>query len=68
MYGLSEREAMNLSDAETKFLYDKAENTLIQLAQTSPQVQALLRPQIAPTLKAVQASRTTPVAATPAKG
>lgn len=59
MYGLSEREAMNLTDAETNFLYEKAETTMISMAQSDKGVQAILRPALAPTLAAVKATSAT---------
>lgn len=64
IYGLTPEEAMNLSDKETSYLLEKAQNTLTHMASTSPEMQALVRAQLAPTLKSVRDLRVSTVAKT----
>jgi hypothetical protein len=57
IYGLSVQEAINLTPKETLFLLDRAQQTFYQLASTSPDMQAILRQRLAPTLKGVREAR-----------
>jgi len=57
IYGLSVSEAMNLTPKEDQFLLEKAQNTMLSMAITSPAMQELVRAQLAPTLRKVRDAR-----------
>ena len=57
LYGLSVSEAMNLTDKETAFLLEKAQNTLVSMAVTTSAMQEMVRGQLSPTIRAVRDAR-----------
>jgi hypothetical protein len=59
LYGLDVSEAMNLTEKETSFLLEKAQNTLMTMALTTPAMQELVRGQLAPTIRKVREARGT---------
>lgn len=57
LYGLSVREAMNLSEKETTYMLEAAKATMYNLALTSPDMQNLLKSRLGGVARGVREVR-----------